>query len=141
MRKYLARTLLVLIILSISSIHGAHVEGDEDVVSKLVEKLRHLHEEPSIKDSVDRGVVGIVSTVTNAPKMLAERSRDIKVAHGEPVPAGRVPRFELKPDGRCAMAGPTHKQQIMIEGPLRNCDYLNAATGSADAHISGVPTA
>jgi hypothetical protein len=36
MRRFLAKTFFALLVLSISSIHGVHIEGDEDTPPKVV---------------------------------------------------------------------------------------------------------
>eukprot|EP00953_Heterococcus_sp_UTEX-ZZ885_P041940 21361-Heterococcus_DN1.PRE.7 len=89
----LAKIFYILLVLSLSSIHGAHIEGDRAAEAQLHKKLW-------------RGVVRAASTVKNVPKLLAERSRNIKVAHGIPVPPEPVPQRAVRHDDGCYVAGP-----------------------------------
>jgi hypothetical protein len=82
--------------------------------------------------------VRAVSTVKNAPTLLAERSRHIKVAHGIPVPPPPAEDFR-KPDGPCRFVRPAIVQQITDEHPLGHCEVFRPEAGSARAMLSGTP--
>jgi hypothetical protein len=120
----LAKIFCILLVLSLSSIHGAHIEGDRAAEAQLHKKLW-------------RGVVRAASTVKNVPKLLAERSRNIKVAHGIPVPPEPVPQRAVRHDDGCYVAGPVLIDQIVPESPLRHCEYLVDETSSARSYIAG----